>query len=344
MITKITASGMKGLNIDQPLALRTLLTGPNGAGKSARIQTLILAVKGYVPGGAKTNAEILETYGNGDSLRVGYQVGDLIMEREFTPGKEGSVSQIYRVNGAKVTKEAFAQAQGKSDIRILDLSAFMAVSDTKKIDHVLTLYPPAGDVSKMLATIEELKTKINAQVAKHKSAEDVAARLTKQHADMEKPAGTMAENDAEILKIETAIETTKKEIEEENTRIATEKAAQDAAEAATTATIEAVAKGVEHIANNTDEFHTKEETRQAVEDVVRGNVAVSETKTAEKPVSIEQSTARQTVQELEKKVTEMYPNHSIKVIIKTMEEAGCITCAAMLVAKRELRSFQGGAQ
>ena len=322
---------MKGLDIDQPLTLRTLLTGPNGAGKSARLQALILAVKGYVPGGAKTNAEILTTYGIGKDLRVGYQVDDLIMEREFHDNGKDTVSQVYRVNGAKVTKEIFAQAQGKSDIRILDLAAFMAVSDSKKIDHVLTLYPPAGNVSQMLAEIEEVKGKINAQNQKHKSAEDVAARLTAQHASMGKPAGTAAENDAEIVKVEADIEDTRKEIEAENIRIAEEAAAAKA---------------------------TKDAEIKAAE-ALRVKAAVSETKTTEVPVITEQSNAQPNTvgndeiitkiekgMELEKgtvKVTQAIS--SLKYVLNSINEAGCEACAAGLVTKREINNFlNGGAQ
>jgi len=62
MIAKVMAKGFKGLEFEQPLARLNLFVGPNGVGKSARAETLVLAVNGYLPDGAKQPGALLAAY------------------------------------------------------------------------------------------------------------------------------------------------------------------------------------------------------------------------------------------------------------------------------------------
>ena len=48
------------------------------------------------------------------------------------------------VNRKKKARDVYIQAL--SGIKILDLSAFMALSDQKKLDTIFDLYPPADDL------------------------------------------------------------------------------------------------------------------------------------------------------------------------------------------------------
>lgn len=66
-ITRIYARGFKGMDFDQSLALRTVITGRIGSGKSSRALALALLVTGSLPGTgiAKSNSDILNAVGNG---------------------------------------------------------------------------------------------------------------------------------------------------------------------------------------------------------------------------------------------------------------------------------------
>ena len=101
MITRVFAAGFKGGDFDQPLGKHTLILGANGAGKSSRTEALMLAANGAIPGGPKTNPDIFAAFGNGDDMTVGFDMGGFTFEREYTRKRDGSITQVYKVNGKK---------------------------------------------------------------------------------------------------------------------------------------------------------------------------------------------------------------------------------------------------
>ena len=223
MISKVTATGFKGCDFEQDLSERTLFVGQNGAGKSARSQALQLAVNGGVIGAGKTNDDILSTFGEGDKLVVGVEIdGKYLFQRGFVRGPSGSVSQGYKAGGVKVSKDYFMKALGESGAPVvLNVAEFMALSDQKKIEALFQLYPPAGDVGAVQGKIDATKERINTLASKVKTSEQAAARIVASKTQIQIPAGTLAEVDAQITMLETEL----KEAQENLSTIRAEEAA-----------------------------------------------------------------------------------------------------------------------
>ena len=345
MISKVTATGFKGCDFEQDLSERTLFVGPNGAGKSARSQALQLAVNGGVIGAGKTNDDILSTFGEGDKLVVGVEIdGKYLFQRGFVRGPSGSVSQGYKAGGVKVSKDYFMKALGESGAPVvLNVADFMALSDQKKIEALFQLYPPAGDISAVQGKIDTSKEKINSLAAKVKTSEQAAARIASSKSQIQVPAGTLAEVDAQI----SALETELKETQDNLTQIRLEE--QRAAD-------ELKAK---------DEAERKEKERIAAAEKAKAEKAAAET-TAITDEAVQKSLAERPG-EMSKKcealfgekkanpLMDQYPSvaqavqgvianngsaASIQAIITAMDEAGCESCAAKMIARRELRKFK----
>jgi energy-coupling factor transporter ATP-binding protein EcfA2 len=346
MITRIVAKGFKGLDIDQALEQRALFVGPNGAGKSARTQALQLAVIGYIPGGDKTNAGILEAYGSGDKLVVGIEIdGKTKLERGFVRMGD-KVSQGYKINGSKVSKDGFAQALGAAGIRVLDVRDFIEASDQKMMDIIFTLYPPEGDVAGLMSQIEREKTTLNSLNQKIRDTEGAAQKITASRSAMQLPAGTLAEANATLANVEGQLDEARKllkaaEIEEARVKAQEEEknrlqAIQDRKDKET--------KEVAEKKEREERERLAEEARQKAIDE-----AVERAPSSPAAVAMEKELDRMEASLQGKPtfrpVTEDAPcngaHASIRAIIAALEGAGCDVCAAMLVAKRELRKFQG---
>ena len=359
MITKVIGKDFKGLTFEQPLGRLNLLVGPNGSGKSARTQALILAVMGYIPGGAKKNAEILGADGTEDTMVVGFEA-DVLFERAFVLSK-GAVSQGYKIAGGRVKEGEFQKSLGlHGNPKIVDISAFMELSDQKKIDAVFSLYPPAGDVNKIQGEIDGLKEKINTLNAKAKTSEAAAARLVAAKPPL--PAGTLADVTGKIETISHDLVIAREELsaakQAEAARIATEKAekkaAEDAeklkakqaleAEHAKAAAIEEGKRQAEKAAQERLEAEAKaaKETAQEKPLVTDAQVAAS---LAERPGEMTKECDRLLGKYPTSKETllpEGWVNvvQSIQAILDALNAAGCQSCAARLVAIRELRKYE----
>jgi len=314
MITQITANDFKGLSFTQDVGPHTLFLGPNGSGKSARSQALVLALLGYIPGGGKQNADILDSYGSSDKLVVGVRIGNHLFERGFVR-KENKVSQGYKVNG-KVVKEAdFSKAFGIAGAPVaIDINAFMALSDAKKIDVIMDLYPPEADISKIVMDIQEKKAKINTFTARAKELEGAAARLTTARANMQLPVGTLADVQAQIKETEDKLAKARQdlkdaEIEEAKAKAAAEEKEKAAKQAPPTiiAPSPATTEPVDNRPSlNGSEFFSMESTM--------GKTAAA--------------------------ITEASAADSIATILDALQKSGCAACAARLVAMRELKKFR----
>ncbi len=351
MISKIVARNFKGLEFVQPLDRLNLFIGPNGSGKSARTQALILAVMGYIPGGAKKNAEILDSYGTEDTMVVGFESG-VLLERGFVRSGT-SVSQGYKVAGTKVKEGDFQKALAlHGDPKIVDISAFMELSDQKKIDAVFSLYPPAGDVNKIQGEIDSLKEKINGLVQKAKTSEAAAARLVAAKPPL--PAGTLADVTGKITETAEALRLARKELVDlqvaEGARLAKEKAEKKAAEDALKLKEKQEKQAVLDAQKAKDETARKERERIEAEknDVPLVTDARVEASLAEKPGEMTKECDRlfgkyPTSEEKIPPAGWVYPGNvvqSIQVILDALKAAGCQSCAARLVAIREMRKYK----
>ncbi len=333
MITKIAGTGMKGLDFVQELGKYTIFIGPNGSGKSARTDALQLAVNGFVPGVDKKNPDILKAFGTDDSLIVGVETEGHILERHYKTNQKGTVTQIYKNETGALTKNEFIVAlTNAGNPRVLNLRAFMELSDAKKIDMIFKLYPPQGDVRKLTDAIEKCKDKKNVLFDRKNTAEKVAAKLIADRAQLKLPAGTLAETTNEIDKINAELNLAnqhlqrleKQEAADEATKQAEEKAQREAEEKLEAEIQEKEAAKRQEEGENIkstlcDLPDTSEAPHQgAVSDPDGANKVVAEIKTPD-------------------------PAKSINAIIKAIQAVGCEICATgtgYLVAKRELKKYE----
>jgi energy-coupling factor transporter ATP-binding protein EcfA2 len=370
MITKCIGRDFKGLSFEQPLGRLNLFIGPNGSGKSARTQALILAVMGYIPGGAKKNAEILGAYGTEDTMVVGFEA-DVLFERGFVRSG-GAVSPGYQSAGGRVKEGEFQKSMAlHGNPRIVDVSAFMELSDQKKIDAVFSLYPPAGDITKIQGEIDSAKEKINGLVQKAKTSEAAAARLVAAKPPL--PAGTLADVTGKLVETAESLRVARKELVDaqvaEGARLAKEKAEKKAAEDALKLKEKQEKQALVDAQKAKDEAEKKERERIAAEEKAMKEldekVAAS---LAVRPGEMTKECDRM-LGPLEAKFNKegfagiggvkyptkeegvfLYPGElakqetvaaSITAILDALKAAGCESCAARLVAIRELRKFQG---
>ena len=304
MITKVFATGFKGREIDQELGRYTLFCGPNGSGKSARTQALTLACLGYLPQDqAKLPSVIHATHASAGDMEVGVVVDGKKFSRRYQEGKHEAFLDGCKVPQKSVEKVLFELGNPK----ILDLRAFNDLSDAGKIDYLLALFPPEGDlktVEKDLGKLDEKEKRLRADL---KSARQVVERLTKERSGMELPAGTLAEVKAKIAETEKALAESQDELKEEEAREREQKAAEDATKEAETKykagmTISAPISGTP-IPLNDKPFPPILVSRLGFDDGIRKGI------------------------------------EALELVKRTLVSAGCRSCAALIVVNAEIRKL-----
>jgi DNA repair exonuclease SbcCD ATPase subunit len=321
MITKITGKAFKGLDFEQPIGAKTIFLGNNGSGKSARVQALTLALLGYVPGSAKTNAEILENFGYSDLLSVGFELNRILFQRAWQKVPAGSVKELFQIQGKRCTKEFYLQSLGEQGIpKILDLSTFLDLSDQKKIDMLLGLYPSDTDLAGLEEMIQTQKKNILLLEDKARSTEKAASALISSRAIMQLPAGSLAETTANIEKAEKDLETANKELNEIITANAAEKAKIEAEEKAEIDKQRAQEKA--------DAEKKKAEIAAELSKIAAVNAAKKETE-------IKTSEA---IRKAEEQAKEEFKNF-LQSVLDTMDATGCTVCAAKMVIKKEMKKY-----
>lgn len=239
MITRIYARGFKGLDFDQPLALRTVIMGKVGSGKSSRALALALLVTGSLPGTgvAKSNSDILNAVGNGDSLTVGMEFDDgVTLERAYKSRKNGVVGCEFRIAGERCPKHLFEMELDRRGVSIADVAAFLALSDAKKVDELFRLFPPAGDVRGLGAAITRAKERISELESAIKGKEQSCRSLSESLAGLNLPAGSLPEVQATIVQTEREYQAARDELTRERlkqTQARAEREKQDTAQQST---------------------------------------------------------------------------------------------------------------
>lgn len=222
MIKRIFANGFKGMDFDQPLGQRSILVGRVGSGKSSRPLALALLVSGAMPntGIGRTNSDIFDAVASGDAFTVGLETDDgKTLERTYKRGKKGSISCSHRVNGEATPKNLFELELANEGFCLADVASFHALSDTKKIDELFRLFPPQGDVRGINVAIAQTKEAISRIEADIKAREQSCQNLGKAIADMELPAGTLPEIQAQIAQLEREYQEARDEMVREKTRL-----------------------------------------------------------------------------------------------------------------------------
>jgi hypothetical protein len=324
MITEIIGKDFKGLTFSQPVKKKTIFLGPNGIGKSARTQALILAVNGYIPGSSKLNEEIWKNYGCADIVSVGFVLNGMTFERAWQ-NTGTSTKEAFQINKKRCAKDFYLQALGEAGTpKIFDISSFLTLSDQKKIDYILGLYPSDTSLTQIETMIETQKKNILLLEDKARSAEKASAALTASRATMKLPSGSLAETTAAIETAEKELSEAQKELSDinaqnlaEQTKIKAEEKA--AAEAETAKKKAEIAKTMAESAHKAElervQKAAAKEVKAAKEEKVEASVAVSNALQNSGVVKILQS------------------------ILGTMEESGCTVCAAKMVCKKELKKY-----
>lgn len=333
MITHVRTKGFKGFDINEDIHLKTLFCGKNKSGKSTRAGAIALAILGYIPFAAKTNkkpADILNDFGQGDSLTVAVVCNGVEFERHFSRSKEGSVSQRLRVDKKKYSAQDFAIELFKAgDPKIIDVNDFMLLSDQKKIDALFAIFPPKTDLKNLDNQIDKAKTLINSLNGEDRSSVSVIQRLTKSKSEIELPAGSMAEIRADIESVTKQVKSAQDELKKAEIEIAehaaTKKAEAVAEEKARTQerlnkimeknTVPFVPSDVEKQEQN---FKASAPGNQRIHDFVAG-----------KPGPFDD-------------LQDHDPVVSIQKILDALNSSGCGVCAAAIIAKVELRKFKKG--
>lgn len=342
MISSIAAKGFKGLpDFETKLERLTLLTGPNGAGKTARSHALALAILGYVPGIAKTNRDIMATFGNGNKLVVEVRRDGVRCSRGFFQDKEGKVSEKFQINLKQATKEQYAVALG--GVKLFDLGAFQKLSDQGKIDYVFNVFPPGEGFAELDDAIEAKKAERNVLQKDIETLNAAAARLHQQRAIIELPTGTLAEVRAQIQEAETQLSMARQLAEQNRVDLAKakareeEKRRQEALEAERAAERERLKIAEQkRIKQAVDAAHDR-----ALEEMDRATPAPDvERYHNDAPLpNIDPSTLKQLLA-----ATEIVPAVETRMIIQsildTMTNTGCSACAAALVCRRELKKLR----
>lgn len=369
MITQVSSRGFKGLEFDQDLDRLNMLCGPNGSGKTARSMALILAVMGTVPGIAKTNPEIFSTFApfDADKFNVSVKIGKRPFLRRFVKTKSGSITQDYMVDRKKAKKDDFLSGMAEAGKpSIIDLGAFLGLSNAKKIEWLFSLYPPGEGLEDLEEKTQEAREKVNAARKTLSEKEALIRSLTESRSEIELPAGTLAEVDAELKQTRADYEKVQGEIREienqERERAAAEKAKKEAvaeaeAEANKKAKMIQMAaearawelKNLGYTYPNGDlgllsderylEIYKKAQAEQK-EPARKPDPAPDVP-----PEVVNRGQAQTAVNRMKSRGATGHPDpyQSITAIISAMDRVGCSACAARLVALRERNKYPASA-
>lgn len=358
LITQVNAENIKeGLSFRQSLSRLTLFVGPNGSGKSARAEALMLALLGYIPEVAKKNGEILDTYGNGEKLIVGFKTDDNTdFLRRFARKPDGTVSQNVMLDHRGVSKEEYAKAM--ASIKIFDLRAFLKLSEQAQIDLIFGLFPPAGDVKSLNKQIEEQKKKRDKLQSGIRTLEETSKRLKTSRAAIELPSGTLVELTAAIEEHEKQLAGARAELEAariEEARAAAEAKATKEAEEKAARDQERIEREAKAKAESDVWQKHQEELQAAREEIPTTTVTVqppSKKLSTRDSVGEEMWGGREEALTAGRVFSGTGPTYtaqptsasieSIQSILDTIQRTCGGTCTAALVAKRELKKYRPG--
>jgi len=179
-----------------------------------------------------------------------------------------------------------------------------------------------------------------------KTSENLVKKLTADKAEIELPAGTLAEVTLEIERTTAEVLLARKNLETQKIRDA-EQAAKERAEAFAEKNAKDEKERIEKEAKEKAEREVAEKAAPRPAHGFRPDTTARNSDDFQDiPKYGTKEYAREMVEGSENKKSGVYLSEktielaeSIKIIMATMEKAGCASCAAMLVAKRELRKY-----
>ena len=331
MIEHIRTIGFKGFDLDEPVPNKVIYCGKNKSGKSTRAGAIAIALFGHIPfsTAGKKPGDILDSFGK-DSLVVAVKIKGTEFGRKFSRNAKGGVSQAMQINGKKASKENFAIMLNKVGWpRIADVAEFMKQSEAKKVDTLFELFPN-DELASIDTEIEKAKEDVSRLDKKKIGAESTIVRLTNSKAEIQLPPGSISEVQAEIKDIDTRVVDYENQIKQAEIKEAEIKAEQ---------------KGKEEA-----ERKSKEEAeRQTLQ-----KMGASKQDTPEPPqpddsnfygdreiIYPSQENTNAQPEHVANKLKNMpSPIESIERIISALNSVGCNTCAALIVAKQELKKYE----
>ena len=324
MIQQIKTKNFKGFNINEPVHPKTIYVGKNKSGKSSRSHAIALTLLGYIPFAAKTNkkpADILNDFGVGDTLTTAIVCNDVEFERPYSRDKKGVVSHRMRVDKKKVSAADYAVALSKAgDPRIVDVNDFILMSDQKKIDALFELFPPDANLKTLDSKIDKAKIKVNELQAQERTSTSAIQQLTARKSEIEIPAGSLPEIKAEIETTMQAVLDARESLKQIEIDEAKETAKAEQK-------VDSQAMFDQIMEKNTKEWVPESASNDVTKQELHKNTLITGNGPGDPNIGLGVLS---------------YPAESIQAIIDTMIEAGCETCAALLVAKMELKKFKGG--
>lgn len=167
--TKVTWRGFKGSDGEQELAPVTVLCGPNFSGKSRRVEALLLALAGWLPGVSRKSNELHAALASADEMVVGAIV-------RMPRGVEQTIARRWTRDVLKGSvKSAMSRGRGTADEIMDDLidevqvDAAADLMRSSPADRVRALLKACGmngirpRVEAVLGDNAELMAALNAQ-------------------------------------------------------------------------------------------------------------------------------------------------------------------------------------
>jgi chromosome segregation ATPase len=323
MIEHIRTIGFKGQDLDEDVPQKALYVGPNRSGKSTRSAAIALALYGNIPFllTGKKPGDIFKAYASGNSLVVAVTIKGTEFARKISPNGKGGYSLSVQIDKKRQSAENFAVKLNEVGApRIADIAQFMKDSDAKKIDTLFELFPVEDDLKNIDSEIEKAKDDVSKYKTKKDQSEAVIQRLNASKSQIALPAGNIAETQAEIKKIESQIKDTQEQIKQVEIEWAK---------------VEAKEKG------------KAEGKKEAEQKALKKMESAKQSKADDSEFYGESQASLNNGQEPEQqqphfveKVKDMpSPVESIKRIIGALTASGCETCAALIVAKQELKKY-----
>lgn len=347
MIQHVRTVGFKGFDIDEDIPQKVIYTGKNKSGKSARAGAIAIALCGHIPfsTAGKRPGDILDSFGK-DSLIAAVTINGTEFARKFSRNAKGSVSQVMQINQKRSSAENFAILLDKAGApRIADVAEFMKQSEAKKIDTLFDLFPNPELASIDIET-ENAKEDVSRLEKKKAGAESTVVRLTNSKQNIEIPAGTIAAAQDEIKSVETQIDDFERQIKQaeieeaeikakaEGEQQEKERAEKEAAEKKVDPIETEIQKGEQQIDNFKAGGGFESKPGEIQEPFLPD---LSEPYPIDEVIQGSQYTAISARNKIE---NQTYVKASILRIIEALEGAGCGTCAALIVAKQELKKFK----
>lgn len=364
VISKIIAKDFKGLSFEQEIGQYTIFIGANGAGKSARSQALTIAILGFLPQDqAKQPSTIYATHGIVPEMIVGFEndAGDVLI-RKYKSDSEGVVSLYVTLNGKPVTQKTLDRALlSLGNPQIFDLRAFNELSEQKKIEFLLSLSPPSGDLRQIESEVMRADERVNSLRIDIRGKKGTIEQITGERAGLQLPAGTLAEIQAEIKDKEATLEETQKELkdlelaeqkrkDEEKAKEREQRAKEEAEIKARNRAIEAEAKAKKDKENAEAKAKREVEAAKAreAEFKQREADALRAAEIAQEDLSNLKAEMGQQEKIFEFKLQEAFAKtprgrgaESLRKVRETLIEANCDACAALIILNLELQEYEG---